>query len=61
MTYAHESLRGAIRRMVIGILDDFGGVEAEYQEKPLGVGTIRDLVAFKVTSFGKGLLESLQA
>jgi hypothetical protein len=61
MTYAHESLRGAIRRMVIGILDDFGVVEAEYQDQPLGAGTIRDLVAFEITSFGKGLLESLQA
>jgi hypothetical protein len=61
MTYAHESLRSAIKRMVIGILADFGVVEPEYQDKPLGTGTIQDLVAFKMTSFGKGLLESLQA
>jgi hypothetical protein len=61
MAHAQMLLHGAIERMVIGTLDDFGMVEAEYQDKLLGAGTIRDLVAFKMTSFGKGLLESLQA
>jgi hypothetical protein len=61
MSGAQMLLRGAIRRMVIGILADFEVVEPEYQDKPLGAGTIRDLVAFKMTSFGRGLLESLQA
>lgn len=61
MTYARESLHGAVERMVIGILANFEVVEPEYQDKPLGKGTIPELVAFKITSFGKGLLESLQA
>jgi len=61
MIFARDSLHGAIGRMVIGILADFEVVEPEYQDKPLGKGTIPELVAFKITSFGKGLLESLQA
>jgi hypothetical protein len=55
------SLHGAVRRMVIGILAGFGAVESEYQDKPLGRGTTRELVAFRVTPFGQGLLESLGA
>jgi hypothetical protein len=61
MTYARMSLHGAIRRMVIDILADFEVVEPEYQDKPLGSGTIQELVAFQITPFGKGLLESLGA
>ncbi|MGA9350064.1 MAG: hypothetical protein WBW48_14855 [Anaerolineae bacterium] len=61
MIFARDSLRGAIGRMVIGVLADFEMVEPEYQDKPLGKGTIPKLVAFKIASFGKGLLESLQA
>jgi hypothetical protein len=61
MSGAQMLLHGATERMVIGILDDFGVVEAEHQDKPLGKGTIPELIAFKITSFGKGLLESLQA
>jgi hypothetical protein len=57
---AQMLLHGAIERMVIGILDDFGVVEREYRDKPLGKGTIKELVAFQITSFGRGLLESLQ-
>jgi len=60
MTYARVSLHGAVQRMVIGILADFGMVEREYQDKPLGKGTTRELVAFRVTPFGKGLLGSLK-
>ncbi len=60
MTYARMSLHSAIRRLVIGILADFGAVEPEYQDKPLGRGTTRELVAFRITSLGKGLLESLE-
>ena len=60
MTYAQMLLRGAIQRMVIGILADFGMAEREYRDKPLGKGTIKELAAFQITSFGKGLLESLQ-
>jgi hypothetical protein len=54
------SLHGAIRNMVIRILADFEVVEREYQEKPLGRGTNRELVAFQITPFGKRLLESLK-
>ena len=61
MTHAQMLLRGAIKRMVIGILADFDMVEREYWDKPLGKGTIRELVAFQITSFGRGLLESLEA
>jgi hypothetical protein len=60
MTHAQMSLHGAIRRMVIGILADFEVVEPEYQDKPLGRSTIPELVTFQITSFGKGLLESLE-
>ena len=61
MTHARMLLHSAIQRMVIGILADFEVVETEYQDKPLGSGTISQLVAFQITSFGKGLLESLEA
>lgn len=61
MTHAQMLLHGAIGRMVIGIRADFEVVEPEYQDKPLGKGTIPELVAFKMISFGKSLLESLQA
>ena len=45
--------------MVVLVLADFGMIEPEYQEKPLGKGTIEELVAFRVTALGRGLLESL--
>jgi hypothetical protein len=60
MTYARDSLHGAVERVVIGILADFGMAEREYRDKPLGRGTIKELVAFQITSFGRGLLESLE-
>jgi hypothetical protein len=46
--------------MVISILADFEVVEPEYQDKPLGRSTFRELVAFRITTFGKRL-ESLEA
>ena len=52
-------LHGAIRRMVINVLTSFEGAEPEYRDKPLGAGTIRELVAFQITPFGRGLLESV--
>jgi hypothetical protein len=60
MTHARMLLHGAIQRMVIGILANFEVVETEYQDKPLGRGTVHELVAFQITPFGKGLLESLE-
>ncbi len=59
-THDRMLLHGATERMVIGILADFGVVEREYWDKPLGKGTIKELVAFQITSFGRGLLESLE-
>jgi hypothetical protein len=61
MTHARMSLHSAIRSMVIGILANFEVVETEYQDKPLGRSTIQELVAFQITPFGKGLLESLRS
>jgi hypothetical protein len=60
ITHARMLLHGAIQRMVIGILVNFEVVETEYQDKPLGRGTVHELVAFQITPFGKGLLESLE-
>lgn len=60
LSSAQSSLRWSIRRMVISILVDFGVVEPEHQDKPLGKGTTKELVAFQITSFGKGLLEALE-
>jgi hypothetical protein len=56
----HRSLlHGAIQRMVINVLTDFGGVEPKYRDKPLGKGTIRELTTFCITPLGRGLLKSL--
>jgi len=60
MSSATTALRGAIRRMVVEILADFGVVEPEYQTRPLGKGTIQELVAFRIIPFGRGLLESVE-
>ena len=59
MTYHRMFLHGAIRRMVFRVMADFGVVKLEHQDKPLGKGTITELVAFQITAFGKGLLASL--
>ena len=59
MEFARMALHGAIERMVISVLTDFGVVEPEYEDGPLGKGTPRELVAFRITSFGQGLLEAL--
>jgi hypothetical protein len=52
-------LRSSIEQMVIAILATFGAVEREYRQKPLGEGTIRTLAAFKITPFGKALLDAV--
>jgi hypothetical protein len=52
-------LRTSIKRMVINILADFGAVTREVREKPLGTGTVSELVAFKVTMLGGVLLAML--
>jgi hypothetical protein len=61
VAYARMVLHTAVSRMIVGILADFGALEREYQDEPLGKGTTRDLVAFRVTPFGRDLLETLAA
>jgi len=58
--FAVLTLRSSIRSMVVKILQEFGVLETEYKEKPLGKSTTRELVAFKINRFGKELLESLK-
>jgi len=60
MSSAKMLLHGAIQRMVVEILADFEVVEPEYQTRPLGKGTIQELVAFRITPFARGLLESIE-
>ncbi|MBC8505010.1 MAG: hypothetical protein ISR58_12470 [Anaerolineales bacterium] len=57
--YAGRLLQGSIERMVIYILRNFGVVECEYREEPMGKGTISRLHTFKIVPFGRALLESL--
>ena len=52
-------LRGSIEMMIIRILSIFDAVDEEFQEKPVGKGTISDLVSFKITPFGKCLLDAV--
>jgi len=47
--------------MIVDVLADFGALERGYQERPLGRIMSRDLVAFRVTPFGRDLLETLAA
>jgi hypothetical protein len=58
-TFHHIALHGAVHRMVIGILADFGAVKEYYRDKPLGKGTIKELAEFRITPFGRALLEAL--
>jgi len=59
ISFARSLLHGAVRKIVIDVMADFGILEREYREKPLGKGAIQELVAFRVTPFGKGLLGAL--
>jgi len=61
LTHARMLLHGAIKHMVLRILADFGMVELKHREKPLGRGTIPEMVAFRVIPVGGILLESLAA
>ncbi|CAG0974459.1 hypothetical protein ANRL3_01716 [Anaerolineae bacterium] len=58
-SFARMALQGAIERMVIYILRDFGMVTVEHRDKPLGKGTIKELAAFRITPLGQQLLEVL--
>jgi len=50
---------GMIRRMILSILNDFGAVMLDIEEKPLGSRTLKELSAFRLTPFGKQLLNAL--
>jgi hypothetical protein len=54
------ALRGAVRRMILYVLRDFGVATLEHRNKPLGRGSIRELAAFRMTPFGKLLLKALE-
>ena len=58
MTYAADSLRNVVRRMVFGVLERFGAVKCTYRENPL-YRKLQDLVAFEITPLGVALLDSL--
>ena len=58
-SYHRMLLHGAVERMVIRVLADFGVVEPEYEDVRLGKGTMQKLVAFQLTSFGWGLLQAV--
>ena len=53
-------LRGIIERILIDPLVDFGILQADYEpHKTLGV-EFRELSAFRITPFGKGLLQAIR-
>jgi hypothetical protein len=58
MTHSRLTLHTAIRRMVIDILDDFGGVRCTYRPNRL-IDTIKDLHTFEIMPLGTALLDSL--
>lgn len=56
---AHRILRSIVERAVINPLVDFGILKTEYEpHKTLGV-EFRELSTFRITPFGKGLLEAI--
>ena len=56
---AHRILRSIVERTVINPLVDFGILQTEYEpHKTLGA-EFRELSTFRVTPFGKGLLEAI--
>ena len=58
---ARRILRSIIERTVIDPLLDFGILEAKYEpHKTLGAD-FPQLSTFRITSFGKGLLEAIDA
>jgi hypothetical protein len=57
---AHSILRTVIERVVVDPLGDFGILTPEYEpHKTLGAG-YRELSTFRITPFGKGLLEAIK-
>lgn len=58
-TFANNTMRSAIERMVILPLIEFGIIESEYGMKDIGGSKFSKLSKICLTSFGKGLLEVL--
>jgi hypothetical protein len=58
LDHARMFLRSAIKRMVVDVLEDFGGCKSTYRENPL-VKSIQDLDTFEITPLGAALLDSL--
>ncbi len=57
---AHTILHWIIKRVVIGPLHDFGILATESEPDPLLGQRFHELVAFRVTPFGRGLLEAIR-
>lgn len=60
-THFQRLLHGAVKKMVINILIDFGAANAEYRENPILGAPYKDLVSFKITDFGRGLLKMVDS
>jgi len=60
-SYATELLRGSVENMVVATLIKYDAVKCSYRKEPLGKGTIRRLDAFKITPWGKALLDAVAA
>ncbi len=58
---AQSSLHTSIYRMVLDRLEDFAGVEFIYRDEKIGPFTFQKLDQFKITPFGRALLELLEA
>jgi hypothetical protein len=56
---AQRILRRIIERTVIDPLHDFGILQAEYEPHKIFGAEFRELSSFRVTSFGRGLLEAI--
>jgi len=58
-SFATELLRDSVEQMVVDILADYHALKCRYRKEPLGRGTIRRLDAFKITPWGKALLNAI--
>jgi hypothetical protein len=58
--YAHKILRHLIEDVVINPLVEYGILQGEYEPNKILGAELPDLTAFRVTNFGKGLLEAIK-
>ncbi len=58
-TFHRTALHGAVKKMIIDILANFGILEMEFTQKTIDTYTFPELGAIRVTPFGRGLLETL--